>query len=247
MGRVLRQGQWTIVIASALVAALFFAWQLLSAANFCYPFWYRELRIDRTIGVYGPQNRYRKDFALTTPAERSRLFFAIVKAVNDGGRGLESIRYHDRQGRRIDTLLRAPEIQHLRDVARLIGAFHVLGWIAVLTFAVALLSLMVGRASKPPGMRLFAYMGVTVLVAVGLVVGLGPERVFYRFHTWIFPAGHQWFFYYQDSLMTTLMKAPDLFAGIAAEWLLLAIGLFVALLVPCLKLAAHRYAKAGPS
>jgi hypothetical protein len=44
----------------------------------------------------------------------------------------------------------------------------------------------------------------------------GPTQVFYQFHLWIFPADHQWFFYWQDSLMSTLMKAPVLFGGIAA-------------------------------
>jgi hypothetical protein len=39
--------------------------------------------------------------------------------------------------------------------------------------------------------------------------------VFYGLHTWIFPPGHAWFFYYQDSLMTMMMKAPELFAYIA--------------------------------
>ncbi len=43
----------------------------------------------------------------------------------------------------------------------------------------------------------------------------GPEAVFYQFHIWLFPADHEWFFYWQDSLMSTLMKAPVLFGGIA--------------------------------
>ncbi|MFN2223885.1 MAG: DUF1461 domain-containing protein, partial [Candidatus Promineifilaceae bacterium] len=52
---------------------------------------------------------------------------------------------------------------------------------------------------------------------------------------WICPPGHQWFFYYQDSLMTTMMKAPVLFAGIAAEWLVLTIAVFVALVAACVR------------
>ena len=39
--------------------------------------------------------------------------------------------------------------------------------------------------------------------------------MFYQFHIWLFPADHEWFFYWQDSLMSTLMKAPVLFGGIA--------------------------------
>jgi len=43
----------------------------------------------------------------------------------------------------------------------------------------------------------------------------GFTDVFYYLHTLVFPDNHQWFFYYQESLMSSLMKAPDLFAGIA--------------------------------
>jgi hypothetical protein len=67
-------------------------------------------------------------------------------------------------------------------------------------------------------------------VAVIAVLLIGPKTVFYTLHTWVFPAGHAWFFYYQDSLMTTLMQAPNLFAGIAAEVLLLTVTLFALLI-----------------
>ena len=56
-----------------------------------------------------------------------------------------------------------------------------------------------------------------LLAAVGLVLLIaGPTAVFYQLHIWIFPDDHQWFFYYQESLMSTMMKAPDLFGGIGA-------------------------------
>ena len=54
---------------------------------------------------------------------------------------------------------------------------------------------------------------------------IGAKRVFYSLHDLIFPAEHQWFFYYQDSLMSTMMKAPDFFAYVAAALAVLAIGL----------------------
>jgi hypothetical protein len=46
----------------------------------------------------------------------------------------------------------------------------------------------------------------------------------------VFPEGHQWFFYYQDSLMSTLMKAPYLFGYIALALLVLTLALLTALL-----------------
>ncbi|MFT7095179.1 MAG: hypothetical protein ACJAV3_002995, partial [Alcanivorax sp.] len=45
----------------------------------------------------------------------------------------------------------------------------------------------------------------------------------------LFPAENEWFFYWQDSLMSTLMKAPVLFGGIAA-----AIAIGALLLIPVL-------------
>ena len=43
---------------------------------------------------------------------------------------------------------------------------------------------------------------------------IGPQKTFYQLHEWAFTEKAQWFFYYQDSLMTTLM--PEIvFADIA--------------------------------
>ena len=71
---------------------------------------------------------------------------------------------------------------------------------------------------------------ITVIAVMAVLAWLGvvgPTEVFYQFHIWLFPADHQWFFYWQESLMSTLMKAPALFGGIA-----LAIALGALLLLP---------------
>ncbi|MCB1808001.1 MAG: DUF1461 domain-containing protein, partial [Candidatus Competibacteraceae bacterium] len=76
----------------------------------------------------------------------------------------------------------------------------------------------------PPSPRRVVLSSLAVLVLLGIgVVLMGPVRVFYQLHIWIFPPGHPWFFYYQDSLMTTLLKAPDIFAPITLSWLLLSV------------------------
>jgi hypothetical protein len=170
---------------------------------------------------YGPKNRYRNHFELTTREERTRLFAAIVTGTHDGGQGLESLTYHDARGNPVAPLLRSPEITHLRDVARLVEWFYRIGLGAVLIWMLALAQLWRLRLPPPP---LGHYLAGLAIAAAGLVLGIlavGPTRVFYIAHTLIFPAGHPWFFYYEESLMTMLMKAPDLFAAIAAEWLLL--------------------------
>lgn len=76
---------------------------------------------------------------------------------------------------------------------------------------------------------LFGFLIGFSLIAL-IVFALGPIAVFYWFHEQVFPEGHQWFFYYQDSLMTTLMKAPDIFAFIAALLVTVLVALWSAAL-----------------
>jgi len=75
----------------------------------------------------------------------------------------------------------------------------------------------------PPAPARVAAGGLAMVAVSGVaVVVIGPVKVFYAAHNAVFPPGHEWFFYYQDSLMTTLMKAPDLFGFIAVVWVLTA-------------------------
>ena len=212
---------WTILLLSALPVSLLAGWQLLVSTDFLYPLWYDVIGIDRTIAEYGPKNRYRDHFELTTREERTRLFAAIVAGIHDGGQGLETLTYHDARGNPVAPLLRPPEITHLRDVARLVDGMYRLGIGAAMVWLIALVSLWRLRLPPPPLGRYFAGLGLLAVASTLAVIAVGPKKVFYTAHTLIFPAGHQWFFYYEESLMTMLMKAPDLFAAIAAEWLLL--------------------------
>jgi hypothetical protein len=212
---------WAILLLAALPASLLASWQLLRSADFLYPLWYEVIGIDRTIAEYGPKNSYRNHFELTTRDERSRLFAAIVAAIHDGGHGLETLTYHDARGNPVAPLLRASEITHLHDVARLVEWFYRMGLGATLIWLLALTQLWQLRLPPPPlGRYLAGLASAAAVLALG-VIAAGPEKVFYKVHILVFPAGHQWFFYYEESLMTMLMKAPDLFAAIAAEWLLL--------------------------
>jgi hypothetical protein len=213
---------WAVLLLAALPVSLLASWQLLSSADFLYPLWYEVIGIDQTIAEYGPQNNYRHHFELTTREERNRLFAAIVAAIHDGGQGLETLTYHDARGHAVAHLLRAPEITHLRDVARLVEWFYRFGLGTALVWIVALAWLWRLRLPPPPLGRYLAGLGLAAAVLSLGVIAIGAEKVFYAAHTFIFPAGHPWFFYYEESLMTMLMKAPDLFAAIAAEWLLLA-------------------------
>lgn len=221
---------WTLFTLLAFLATLMLAWQLLAGVNFLYPVWYEVIGIDQTIATYGPRNPYRHQFENTSKAERARLFAAIVTAIHDQGKGLDTLSYHDPAGRVIDKLLTPPEITHLQDVARLVGMLRKIGWSAVLALPILLLPAVRWRLPMPSVGRLMAIAAGVLLAIAGLIVLIGPVKVFYRLHTWIFPAGHAWFFYYEESLMTMLMQAPILFGYIAPTLAVLSLLLFPALL-----------------
>lgn len=231
-----------------LTVAVFFAsWRLLAAFDFAYPVFYDLLAIGQTIERYGPENPVRPGFQWTTRAERERLFGEIVEAVRHGGRGLEGLRYHAPDGRVLGQLLTAAEIQHLNDVARLITWFERLGWLALAALVAATAVLAVRRAPPPP-LRSMGLAGAGIAIgAIAIVFVLGPVDVFYWFHERIFPAGHQWFFWYEESLMSMMMKAPDLFGAIATLWLLTAALMMVPALWGIRHVLAARWNRRGGS
>ncbi len=208
---------WPLLLTGQLLAVSLLAWHLLAQVNFGYPLAYKLLSIESHIQVYGPQNRHKAHFAQTSPAEHRALFGEITRAVQNGGKGLADIHYRLPDGRTAP-LMREPEVIHLRDVANLITVFYQAGligagvWVLMLGFA------RWQRLPMPSPARIAAGFLLALVIAGVAVAALGPTRVFYWLHELIFPDEHEWFFFYQDSLMTTLMKAPDLF-GVIALWL----------------------------
>ena len=75
-------------------------------------------------------------------------------------------------------------------------------------------------------------MASFVIITTGCIIFMGPQIVFNELHRWVFADKSEWHFYYQDSLMTTLLKAPDTFATMAI--LMTAIALIFWLLIFCL-------------
>lgn len=219
-----RSHLWLLLPAAAL-AALWIAWRALAMADFLYPVLYDAIDVHGHIETFAPQNRYKNDFGTTTREERLRLFGEIVDAIHASGEGLAEIRYHRPDGAVIDTLLRDPEVGHLQDVANLVDRIAPFGWLAVVWTAIHLLLIRLFGWRVPSFMRLLGASLLAVAAGVCIVLLVGARRVFYWFHEWVFPPDHPWFFYYQDSLMSTMMKAPDLFGAIAA--VLLAVGLAV--------------------
>lgn len=213
---------------SGICVALSISWLILTANDFSYGFWHDYGGIGEAIDRYGPENKYRSGFHLTSKAEREALFAGIVDAIHGDVEQLPLLSYQV-AGHPEQTLLTEPEVIHLQDVARLI---HFGGWAAAGALLLWLTSLGYYLARRRPlpsfkSQLVGIFAGLVVLAIVVLIVG--PVDVFYGLHTWVFPDGHAWFFYYQESLMSTMMHAPALFGWIAIEWLALTLIIFVIL------------------
>lgn len=231
-----------LLLPVTLLAACYLAWRALAAVDFLYPWLYAHAGLHENIERYAPENRYRAGFERTTPAERQRLFAAIGDAVRHGGRGLETLQYRDPEGRVIGLLLRPVEVTHLRDVARLVTWLERAGLVALAGWVALVLAMRLRRLVLPPVGRLVLVTLAGIGGVTALVLAAGPVEVFYAAHRAIFPPDHEWFFYYQDSLMSTMMKAPDLFGWIAAALVGLGLGLDAAMLA-----AARRLTRPQPA
>ena len=212
---------WVGFFAALLIASLLISWELLAAQGFSYRTVHSILNIDQTVDQYGPLNRIRPGFQQTSLDERQRLFEAIVHGVQHGGEGLSSLDYRDGDGRSIGSLLTTAEIIHLQDVARLVAQLRPVGWVAGLLVVVGSVWLKRNRVSLP-GRRLLISLVVLALTVAALLWLMGAETIFYQLHRWVFPPSHQWFFYYEESLMSMMMQAPNLFGVVAMFWALLA-------------------------
>lgn len=211
---------WPLFFLCHWLVSGFVAWHLLAQVDFAYPQAYQALDINAHIDTYGPQNRYKDDFAHTDKEQHLSLFHQINQAIHQNPDSLAEITYTPASGQTV-TLLRPPEVIHLQDVARLIDGVYIAGWASLCVFIAATVMLRWQKAPLPrPQNVILTFTGAIALGAL-VVFAAGPKKVFYLLHTWVFPPEHPWFFYYQDSLMTTLMKAPDLFGFIAVLLLVL--------------------------
>lgn len=229
-GMNLKNTSFTVIYAvSGLLTGFLISWILLAQGNFLYGFWHDHAGIGEGIEEFGPQNQYRQGFADTTREERVRLFAAINQAIHNNGKGLEEIRYRSKSQAQPQTLLRRPEIVHLQDVARLVtqlkwaGAAIAFIWTGCCAWA------LVRKRPLPKLKHQLLGIGGFLLLLGLVVIVAGPVKVFNLLHIWIFPADNQWFFYYQESLMSTLMMAPSLFGWITVVWVPLALLCFLAL------------------
>ncbi|MBB5187548.1 MULTISPECIES: DUF1461 domain-containing protein [Zhongshania] len=217
-----------------LSVSLFIAWHLLLAGDFFYGFWHDHIGIAENIRQYGPENIYRTGFADTTRAQRIELFSQICHSISHQGAGLADIRYSIPEKGINSPLLHQAEIIHLQDVANLISTLQKGEPLLYLVWA-ALLATFIAKAWRLPSWRQLLLANAFWIGAVTiLIMVVGWVSVFYKLHTLIFPDKHQWFFYYHESLMSTMMQAPDLFLYIG-----LSLAVLSGLLYGCLHLLAR--------
>jgi len=216
---------WALYSVSSLILSIWIAWHLSAHVNFLYPLWYSVLKIDQTIAQNAPRHLYKKQFVYTTKQEHHRLFSELVKSIQNKGGGLAHIYFYSESGEQLGTLLSQNEITHLKDVSLFIDS---LNWLNILLLIFSLLLLAVIfllRLGMPTPRKLFVSVGVIIAMVTFVVFIIGPTKTFYWLHPIVFHVDHQWFFYYEESLMSMLMKAPVLFAPICMQLILF--GLFI--------------------
>lgn len=222
--------RWLCLTFISFCLALGISWILLTPLNFGYQQLYSAINIDQHIATYAPKNIHKQDFQQTDEEERFRLFAEIVTSIHKQGEGLAELAYHTPKNQRIDSLLTHDEVLHLEDVAILIDRMRLLLLVLSVIFIGLLIWLYRSRQTMP-SFRSILLTAIIVLLAIAAIIFLiGPHKVFYQLHVWVFPVEHKWFFFYEESLMSTMMKAPDLFAYIAILLVVLALPIFIVMM-----------------
>ena len=212
-----------LLSVSIFCVSFFAAWNINAAVNFLYPTWYELLSLDDAISNYAPDNKFKKGFEHTNKQQHIELFSGIVTGIQHGGEGLRELNYFDKTNNQKRTLLTDAEAVHLEDVANLVSKFK---YLIIFGFLIAFIVIMIMRSSGIAITKfkhhLLGGLG-TIFIIAALVVLIGPTKIFYVGHELVFPNNHQWFFYYEESLMSTMMKAPELFGPIAGQLLLVTV------------------------
>lgn len=215
---------WFLCASLSFYLAVAASWWVSSLVDYGYPLWYRVLAIDEHISRYAPEHPSKSDFAQLSVQQHEQAFAKIVSAIHHRGEILEQIDYQA-SGQPPEKLLDQLEVRHLYDVARLL---RIGGWATLAAFLLWLALLKRQYSTVLPEYRQRAMtVLLVVLASAALLLLIGPKTVFYQLHVWLFPVENPWFFYWQESLMSTLMKAPVLFGAIAGQILLLALLLLL--------------------
>ncbi|WNC73311.1 DUF1461 domain-containing protein [Thalassotalea psychrophila] len=216
---------WLVFCISILLFSFGLSWQINKSVNFTYPVWYQVLDIDAHISKYAPQNKYNKqDFVFTDKDQHVKLFEQVVIAINNHGKNLDKIAYHSKNKQQL--LFTQSEVIHLQDVSNLVDTLRLVWLVNLLPLILLSLLYMQKKLHMPSTKLKVTALIVSVVVVISSFAIFGFKKIFYYLHTAVFPDNHQWFFYYQESLMSTFMKAPDLFAAMGVNLLVVGIIIF---------------------
>ena len=211
----------SVLTITLFIVCLFLAWKSLSTVNFFFDKLYEFHAIDEQIEKYAPQNRNKTNFEVTSSTEHHRIFAEIVSSINSKGDGLAEISYFGPSGNRIDAFLTEAEIIHLKDVSNLVASFAkiviILTCILIVFYGFSFYYKVTrSRYFWKPVSTSFSVstMFLTLILLTGIIFLVGARSVFHILHEILFANKGQWFFYYQESLMTTLLP-ESLFGTIA--------------------------------
>lgn len=216
---------WGSFLFLTFLLTLPISWGVLAKANFLYPVLHDAIGIDTHIETYAPKNRKKRlGFENTSKEDRARLFKGIVDAIHHKGEGLSTLSYLTvHQGLTQSVLLLTDaEVTHLKDVAVLLEKTKPVVVVLFLCWLMLVILFKIKNVGLPNTGQ-FVVSAFVMIVLTVLVLLLGPEKIFNQLHIWAFPDDHQWFFYYEESLMSTMMKAPVIFAYIVAIWVCVSI------------------------
>ncbi len=220
-----------ILTIAIFICAFYISWTLSSMNNFYYNQLYDRIEIGKHIKKYSIRNTNtdRRKFFFTDKNIHKQIFGEIVTAVNNNGKNLENINFKIKK-QQIKFLTKS-EISHLKDVAKLVNSMKYFVFI-ILILTILIIVLMKNRKVKYLGMLKNYIIFISFFSLIGILYYFsGFKKIFNLFHEICFKNG-QWFFYYEDSLMTTLMKAPDIFFYISVILLILTIIFhFIAMLI----------------
>lgn len=200
-----------ILLITLIYYALFAGWYLSYSNYFFFPIIYQMSDVHGNILKYAPQNRQGKsDFVFVDGSVHLKVFAEMLRAVEHEGRGLEDITYPVGHNSKKQFLTRE-EIVHLQDVADLLSMLRSF-WRLMLVIMLVTIGTMIYGRYPPYYMSTLAWSGFFAGGLVWLAVKkFGFIAIFYGMHRMVFPEGHKWLFYYQDSLMSTVLNAPDSF------------------------------------
>ncbi|WP_022850548.1 DUF1461 domain-containing protein [Limisalsivibrio acetivorans] len=209
-------------------SSMFFSWAVLSNLNFGYSFLYEQINIEETIKKFSVRNedKAKRGFYNTDKDQHVEIFREINEAVNNAGMGLDKITFYDQGRKETVSFLTTDETLHLFDVAGLVFVFEFSSYMFMVIGLFAIIFMANQRVRMYSLKLVFPVSIVLIGVLTGIVMLIGPRDIFYTLHKIVFTE-HQWFFYYEESLMAILMKAPVIFGYISVFLVILTILFYI--------------------